>query len=97
MGDLAASSRIRSTMLRASAKTWLGVSPPTVAANVAEPRQHRQKPRRERECRRAGVIISSYIRSEIVQVERNRAASRRTCDHLPVGGPRYAEPTIGSF
>src|SRR5262245_37267205 len=59
MGDLAALSRIRSTMLRASAKTWLGVSQPPVAANVAGPRQHRQKPRRESKCRRAKVMVSS--------------------------------------
>src|SRR6516165_7790585 len=81
IGALAASSRIESTMLRASAKTWLGVSQPPVAANVAEPRQHRQKPRRERKCRCAGVIISSYIRSEIVHsVARVRtgATSRMT-------------------
>src|SRR6516165_11644661 len=61
IGALAASSRIESTMLRASAKASRGVSQPPVAANVAEPRQHRQKPRRERKCRRVEVIISSYI------------------------------------
>src|SRR5262249_7563684 len=68
IGALAASSRIESTMLRASAKASRGVSQRPVAVKLAEPRQHRQNARRERKCRRAGGIISSYIRSEIAQV-----------------------------
>src|SRR5438128_12102395 len=65
IGALASSDRDRSTSVRASAKTWLGVSQPRVAANVAEPRQHRQKPRRESKCWRAKLTVFSCIMPEI--------------------------------
>jgi hypothetical protein len=48
IGAEAAALRIVSTMLRDSAKTWLGVSHPPEAAKVVAPRQQRQKPRRDR-------------------------------------------------
>ena len=57
-----ATDRIRSTRLRASAKTWRGLSQPPPAAKVAEPMQHRQKQRRESKCWRAKFTASSCIR-----------------------------------
>src|SRR5262245_21483555 len=57
IGAVAASARIKSTIVRASAKTWLGDSQFPVAANVAEPRQQRQKLRRESERCRAKVTV----------------------------------------
>jgi len=50
MGALAALSRIRSTMLRASAKAYRGESQPPVAATVVAATQHRQNPRRDMMC-----------------------------------------------
>src|SRR6516164_6564251 len=50
MGALAASSRIRSTTLRASAKACRGESHSPVAATVVAAMQHRQNPRRDMMC-----------------------------------------------
>ena len=50
-GVFAAESRIRSTMLRASANACEGLSHPPLEAKPAATAQHMQKPRRERVCR----------------------------------------------
>jgi hypothetical protein len=48
--------------MRASAKTCLGVRKPPVAANVAEPMQQKQKPRRVNEYWRAEAMVpSSFV------------------------------------
>src|SRR5215472_11429892 len=50
IGALAASSRIKSTMLRALAKAWEGVNQPPAATKPAVTVQQRQKSRRDSVC-----------------------------------------------
>src|SRR5271165_4139958 len=61
MGEAAALSLMRLTMPRASAKASRGESQPPVAASPAEPRQQRQKPRRDIAEEWAFVILLSVV------------------------------------
>jgi hypothetical protein len=75
---LAASSRIRSTILRASAYACEGLSQPPVAANVAAAEQQRQNRRRDRVCWCNGVMNSSEERlmtTSVVHALRPRRVS----------------------
>src|ERR1700742_324780 len=75
MGDFAASSRIISTMLRASAKACSGVSQPALVEAVAA-RQHRQNPRREMAYREVEAITFSQVMSSHSRLLAVRANDR---------------------
>src|SRR5215475_12873979 len=92
IGALAASSRIRSTMLRASAKACRGESQPPVAATVVAATQHRQNPRRDMMCSLRVAIGFSYgcPQNSSGRREMRRRACYLRCESVAVAGYDHA-------